>query len=257
VKRPADIAALFDPVAADYDRAYDETGLNSDWLRSRLEAALDLLGEGPGVVLDAGTGPGRLIEQLERRGWTGWGIDASPNMVARARERVPAASERIVEGRVEALPFPDGTFDAVVAIGVLLYSSEPEALVRELGRVLRPGGRAVISIGNGRSPFRLWRELVIYPSVRAIKRGVSFGRPPPPLRYHCYMRRASRLLRAAGLEPQASRTASHTLMPDPLDRVFPRTAARLGRFAARRGSALRTIAALHLIVAARKASSQP
>jgi SAM-dependent methyltransferase len=215
--------------------------------------ALELLGEGPGEVLDAGMGAGRLLEQLEQRGWTGWGIDAAPQMVALAQQRLPAARDRILEGRIEHLPFDDGKFDAVVAIGVMGYARDPGVLVGELARVLRPGGRAVIAFGNARSPWRLWRELAVYPAVRALKRRVPVGRKPPIWRNRTFgRRRAQRLLRSAGLEPEVIWLAAFTLLPDPLDSLFPKTAERLGRFASRRGPLVRGLAAMQLIVAARK-----
>jgi SAM-dependent methyltransferase len=255
---PLDVVSAFDATAAGYDRAYDAPGLRNDWLRSRLAAALELIGDGPGAVLDAGMGPGRLLEELERRGWTGWGIDAAPNMVALARARVPAARERIGEGRLEALPFADGTFDAVVAAGVINYTRDPAAIVRELARVLRPGGRAVIALGNARSPCRLWRERVVYPTVWTIKHRHPAGRPAPLWRNRAFSRRrARRLLGAAGLEPEASRVAAFTLLPDPLDSLFPDAAAWLGNFAARRGPFVRSLAAMQLLVAARKVTPRP
>jgi SAM-dependent methyltransferase len=136
---------------------------------------------------------------------------------------------------------------------VLNYAPEPAVIVQELARVLRPGGRAVIAIGNGRSPFRLWRELLVFPIVRAVKRRLAIGRLAPLRRHKAFRHRGlQRLLRAAGLELETIRLASYTLLPDPLDRVFPDAATRLGRFASRRGPIVRSLAAMQLIVAARK-----
>src|SRR2546425_1105767 len=63
-------------------------------------------------------------------------------------------------GDVEHIPFPDNTFDVVVSLGVIEYLESDEQALREMRRVLRPGGRAVIAISNGRSPLlRLDRVL--------------------------------------------------------------------------------------------------
>ena len=69
-----------------------------------------------------------------------FGVDASAEMVALARERLPDARDRLAQGSVEELPFEDASFDAVAATGVLEYADVPRAL-GELARVLRPGDR--------------------------------------------------------------------------------------------------------------------
>ena len=75
------------------------------------------------------------------------GVDLSRRMVERvrgnARGRGLTASVRIIRGRAETLPFADASFDAVVFTFLLRYVEEPEAVLRELTRVLRPGGQMV------------------------------------------------------------------------------------------------------------------
>ena len=105
-------------------------------------------------MLDAGMGPGRLTAELDKRGWTVWGVDGSANMVSLARARVPKAADRLLEARIERLPFGDDRFDAVVSTGVLGYVDDLEVALRELARVLRPGGRLVFSVGNGLAPLQ-------------------------------------------------------------------------------------------------------
>ena len=150
MSEPPDVVAAFDADAIGWDGAYDAPGFRGDWRRSRLAAALELLGAGPGDVLDAGMGPGRLLEELERRGWTVWGVDASPRMVNLARGRVPAARERILEGRLENLPFADGTFDAVFSYSVLQHFSKPDVrqTLGECARVLTSTGFSLIQMAN-------------------------------------------------------------------------------------------------------------
>jgi SAM-dependent methyltransferase len=243
----------FDARVPEYDRVYDADDLDGDAARSRLAAAVDLIGSGTGRVLDAGAGTGRLLEQLEQRGWTGWGIDASINMTARARQRVPAAAARIVQGRVESLPFADRSFDVVACLGVLSYVTAPRQAIGELARVLKPGGVAVMSFGNAGSPNRLWRDAVIYPVARFVKRGVTTSRPPPLRRHQALgRRRIAALLRDAGLEPFRTSPAVFAPLPDPLAWLLPGPAHACSRFVARRGLWLRSLAALHLVVAARK-----
>ena len=99
-------------------------------------------------------GPGRLYAILGERGWTVSGIDASAEMVSLAR---PTAEARERPGlAIEAMPFEDDSFDAVVATGVLEYTIVPNAL-GEIARLLRPEGRAVVSYPNPRAAYRRWK----------------------------------------------------------------------------------------------------
>jgi SAM-dependent methyltransferase len=70
-------------------------------------------------------------------------LDASAELLAVARERVPAADIR--QGDLEALPFADSSFDAVTAVNSIFYAADMEAAIRELVRVVRPGGRVVVT----------------------------------------------------------------------------------------------------------------
>lgn len=96
--------------------------------------------------MDAGCGDGALACLIAKRGAEAVGIDADPAMLAVARVR--AAEEGLhvtfLDGRLERLPFGDQTFDLVVAVAVLCFVSDSTAALRELARVLKPGGRLVI-----------------------------------------------------------------------------------------------------------------
>lgn len=200
-----DTGRFFDAQAEWYDREYDAPSAGGRVLRARVQAVLDLLGEGPGHVLDGGMGSGRLCAELARSGWTVTGIDASARMVELARSRLPHLAARLRQARLEALPFPDGSFDAVVATGVLEYVDDLGHALRELARVLRPGGGAVLSFPDYRAPHNLWRLRVVYPFVRAVKAVVPVGRPaPPPRKRLLPLRRLEQELEAAGLAIEAS-----------------------------------------------------
>ena len=193
-------ASFWDSEAERYDAAYESRGRHGRVLRRRRDVALGLLGAGPGDILDAGMGPGRLLQALAECGWRVHGVDSSERMVQLAQTRIPEAQERLVRGSIENLPFPDSSFDAVVATGVLEYVAYSEAAISELARVLRPGGRAVLSVPRPGRARRAWRAGVLYPLARAVKRIVPLGRrapvrrPPPP-----GDRAAEAVLEAAGL----------------------------------------------------------
>ncbi|MFI0740703.1 methyltransferase domain-containing protein [Streptomyces sp. NPDC021100] len=99
-------------------------------------------------VLDAGCGPGYLLEEMARE--TGpdgvlRGVDVSASMLDLARRRCGGDGRvGLEEGRCEELPFPDGSFDAVVSSQVLEYVEDVEGALAEFARVLRPGGRVVV-----------------------------------------------------------------------------------------------------------------
>ncbi|MDX6513675.1 MAG: hypothetical protein QOE36_3179, partial [Gaiellaceae bacterium] len=106
----------FDSVADAWDRRYDGRDADAHRFRSRLDAAVELVGEGPGSVLDVGAGSGRLLEALSARRWTVHGVDPAPRMVELARARVPEAAGRLIIASAEALPFADRTFDVVTVV---------------------------------------------------------------------------------------------------------------------------------------------
>ena len=249
----ADAIRAFDAAAEKFDAMYESPDLSGEWLRARFALALELLGGGPGEVLDAGMGPGRLTAELDQRGWTVWGVDGSPSMVALARTRVPEASERLLEARIERLPFGDDHFDAVVSTGVLGYVDDLEVALRELTRVLRPGGRLVFSVGNGLAPLRVWRERVVLPTARSLKRHAPVGRPAPYVHRRSPMpSRIEAILTGLGLDLEELHYLIPALLPDPLDHLFPRAALRLSRAADRLPGRTRPILALRIMVAARK-----
>jgi ubiquinone/menaquinone biosynthesis C-methylase UbiE len=104
------------------------------------------------VVLDAGTGTGRMLELLAPYIKRGIGIDASPDMLAIARDRLGQAGIsncQVRRGDVYRLPFADGTaedgFDAVLFHQVLHFLDDPQGALREAVRVMAPGGRILIA----------------------------------------------------------------------------------------------------------------
>lgn len=218
-RREAEVADFFDAFAHRYDAAYGLATTSGRVLRQRLQAVLELVGERPGDVLDAGMGGGVVCVELARRGWTPSGVDISPRMVELARTRLPDARERLVEGSILALPYEDASFDAAIAMGVLEYVAEDLAeAVRELARALRPGGIAVVSLPNYGSVQTMWRFRVFYPSVRITKR--ALGLTPPPVRRIITLAELRAVLSDAGLRVQRVETVGVRWLPHPLaDRV--------------------------------------
>jgi SAM-dependent methyltransferase len=203
---------------------------------------LGLLGSVPGEVLDAGMGAGFLCAELDRRGWVVSGVDIAPAMVEGARARLPHRRDSLVQGSIHSLPFENERFDAVVATGVLEYAVDDlEGAVRELGRVLEPGGVAVASYPNHRAPATVWRGRVVYPLVRAVKRMLPSGRPGPPRVTAVPFGRVKQALAAEGMTIEA------------VVRVGVRPApARLAERIERGDSGLARALAVQLVLRARK-----
>jgi demethylmenaquinone methyltransferase / 2-methoxy-6-polyprenyl-1,4-benzoquinol methylase len=140
--------SLFAPLGPTYDRYARLLSLGQDprWRRflvSRLEAGPDAR------VLDVATGTGAVaLEVVRQHGCAVVGIDRSPEMLAVARRRVAAGGLEtrieLHEGRAEALPFPDESFDALTVTYLLRYVDDPAATLRELARVVRPGGTVAL-----------------------------------------------------------------------------------------------------------------
>jgi len=123
------------------------------WRRALVDAVAPAAGE---RILDVATGTGMVAaELLARADCTVVGLDQSAEMLAGARARFAASSDgarvELVEGQAERLPFADATFDALTFTYLLRYVDDPPATMRELARVVRPGGR-VASLEFGVPP---------------------------------------------------------------------------------------------------------
>lgn len=151
--RVAHARSLFAPLGPDYDRAASVLSFGQDprWKRflvTRLLEAAASAGAplGPGShALDVATGTAAVAIDLARRtGCRVTGLDQSPEMLAAGRARVEAAGlagrVELVEGRAQALPSADASLDALTVTYLLRYVDDPAAQVRELVRVVRPGG---------------------------------------------------------------------------------------------------------------------
>ncbi len=134
----------FNNRVSDMANLYDEGKpqfLGARNLISRKRFALEMVETGlshPLKILDAGCGTGEIVGQLIRCGHEVWGLDISELMIRYAKEHCVLG--RFQQGDIEHLPFRDNTFDMVVCLGVLEYLNTDEKALREIRRVLKPGG---------------------------------------------------------------------------------------------------------------------
>lgn len=177
-ERKREALSLFRGLPSRYDALSAALSFWQDprWRRALVDGAAPRPGD---RVLDVATGTGMVAAEVLRRcDCSLVALDQSPEMLAGARSRFAAAPEgsvELVEGQAETLPFPDASFDVVTFTYLLRYVDDPAATMRELARVLRPGGRIA---------------------------SLEFGVPPNPL-----ARAAWRLYTAVGL-PTLGRLAS-------------------------------------------------
>jgi demethylmenaquinone methyltransferase/2-methoxy-6-polyprenyl-1,4-benzoquinol methylase len=183
VLAPAAVEAMFDRISPVYDvmNRVMTAGLDRRWRRLAAAAAVR-----PGdEVLDACCGTGDLALAAEREGGRVTGLDFSERMLERARRK--SVTVRWVRGDVTALPFEDGTFDsATVGFGIRNVE-DLEAGLRELARVLRPGGRlGCLEItrprGLLRPFFRLWFDVLVPLAGRFLPGGMAYTYLPASVR---------------------------------------------------------------------------
>jgi SAM-dependent methyltransferase len=140
------VANNYDSFAEAYTAATEANLINGYYERP---AILDLAGDVAGRrILDAGCGSGPLFAALRDRGAVVTGVDSSTVMLELARQRLGASADLHLADLGSSLPFPDGTFDDVIASLVLHYLEDWTAPLAELRRVLTPGGRLIASVDH-------------------------------------------------------------------------------------------------------------
>ncbi|GAA3825417.1 class I SAM-dependent methyltransferase [Amycolatopsis tucumanensis] len=214
-----------------YAAAY-ESGRATRYFQSRLHLVDEALRPASGALLDVGCGPGMLVRHLLDTRPAGFRItacDRSAAMIEAVAERAGADDVELAVARIEDMPFPDGAFDVVVAMGVLEYARARDG-VRELARVLRPGGLAVVTMLNPLSPYRLVEWCLYWPFLRLLGKVERLAGVPPGKRHTVPKSgiralpaaRLRRMLRGAGLEPADPVYFDVTPFVPPLDKVFRR-----------------------------------
>src|SRR5215204_6878666 len=196
------VRAMFDRIARVYDlmNSLMTAGLHHRWR----ERAVDLARVGPGSrALDVATGTGDLAIELASRGAEVVGSDFSEGMLEVARKKAPALTWE--QGNALALPYPDAAFDAAtVGFGARNFSDLAQGL-REMARVVRPGGRVVVlEITTPQKPplsffFRAWFDSVVPAIGRVAGDADAYSYLPSSVRRFPGPEELAGTLHAAGL----------------------------------------------------------
>jgi demethylmenaquinone methyltransferase/2-methoxy-6-polyprenyl-1,4-benzoquinol methylase len=198
---PDSVRGMFDRIAPIYDLMNHvmTAGLDRRWRKLAVQEVV-----WPGDrVLDACCGTGDLAVAAERRGGRVVGLDFSEKMLERARRKSGAIEW--VRGDALALPFGEGAFDAATVGFGVRNLADLEGGLRELARVLRPGGKlAVLEITRPRGVlrpfFRLWFDVLVPTAGRVLPGGEAYTYLPASVRRFPGPEDLSTLFASAGFE---------------------------------------------------------
>jgi len=253
---------FFDAINASWHTRYQEDSPGGYALRVRKQRVLALLDGRGGNLLDVGCGTGVMAEDALAKGYRFWGLDGSPKMIEACRaafRQRPETHFRV--GRATSLEFPDDFFDVVLCMGVIDHIADYPTALREMLRVVRPGGQAIISFPNRYSPYAVWRNSVFYPLLSALRKPYYALRrrvAPPALSSRATLfsdRRIERLFQDFGSEVHDIVYFNFNVCLSPLDEIFPHAAMRIaGKLESRRSGAWKQLGC-GFIVNARKLGS--
>jgi ubiquinone/menaquinone biosynthesis C-methylase UbiE len=209
----------FDETAESYDAWYaSRVGHLTDHLEKA--AVFALVPEHVGRAADLSCGTGNYALELARRGWQVVGIDRSMPMlrVAARKARSVSRVSALVQADAAALPVRDGSLDLVTLILGLEFMADPSTALREVRRVLRPGGCVVVAVLSAGGLWTRWRRLKRW-TVASVWREARFLTEDG----------LDAMLRERGFVPRARRRAV-AYLPWPVGsrllRVWERTAQR-------------------------------
>lgn len=204
-----------------YDLSYRDVFWRSRGYEDQCDrlALRALLPSGGNQLLEIGAGFGRLAREYSRYRHVVL-LDASADMREAARTRLSGDSRyEIVPGEATHLPFPDASFDTVVAVRLLLHLPNPAAMFREVARVLRPGGVFIVEFPNRRHVLAIARHALgrqpwrpFDPEPHEYRRG-HFSHHPAQVQDQ---------LRSTGLQPRQLRAASLFRMR-PVKKLLPKS----------------------------------
>lgn len=216
------VAEHFDRFSSsgDWSRLYATADGFTYHFHVRRARVLELLPERLGKVVDLGCGPGVMVEAVLARGGTFEGIDYSPEMVKEAAEKFPGRpGVSFQQGDIEALPLADATYDQVICMAVIEYLRSPDPALREIARILKPGGTAIVTV-----PKRVHIDktmVALTAPFRLLGRALGKGSADTLPRLCLQPDELDAAARRAGLEWAGGAQYHFTPLPYPLPRLLP------------------------------------
>lgn len=228
------VVRFFDSRARNYNREYGDETPAGYALRIRREKVMSLFDQPGGRVLDVGCGPGIMAAETIQRGCEFWGVDPSSGMISICRDQFAAERRaHFIAGDVISLPLTNNFFDAVICMGVIDALRDRARAVREMLRVMRPGGTLLLTFTNSHSPYSWWKKDVFYPLVskyHAVKArldgrsGASVMQLGGSTRTLYSERAARQLVESLGAKVIEIAPYHFNLFLSPLDEIMPRLA---------------------------------
>jgi ubiquinone/menaquinone biosynthesis C-methylase UbiE len=209
----------FNDISKTYKDWYADETPEGYSFRVRREKVLAMLPDGTGMnILDLACGPGVMIKGLREKHYEVMAIDAAPEMVSLAQD--VAGSDPMVTcavGDAYELSVPDKAFDIVTAMGLIEYLDDEPKYLREMNRIIKDNGIAIITYPNVWSPWRIWNGIlrvgakILQPWKKKIllHREYTSGSAIADLKDH-------------GFDATDVMYYNFKLVPFPLDRAFPR-----------------------------------
>jgi len=160
-------SAIYSPELTNVDAANfrKRRDFTYDYLRQHLT--------GSERILDLGCGAAPLLQRLAEHDYELIGIDYSQDMLDLARTNLGTKAVPLMRGECEYIPLSDASVDAIACLGVISYAESIESALREIQRVLKPGGRAIVTYRNYYNQFFLDP---VYALIRGIKKLLGKGR---------------------------------------------------------------------------------
>lgn len=140
-------------------------------------------------ICDIGCGAGPITYELLRLDFKPIALDYSDDMLRNAKERISTLVRQdfpLINGNSESLPFPDNSFDCAVCLGVISYVEHYENIIKEIERVLKPGGTAIITYRNCNNLI-MNDPIVIGKELFKLVTGKNKDNPEPPFVIGRYM----------------------------------------------------------------------
>ncbi len=220
-KNQSTVTEYFSKNPFEYAEHYKKETPEGYSFRIRKEQLLKSLGGGNGAVLDIGCGPAVMTKEITDLGWKYVGIDISLAMIEEAKKRteeLPWVHFQV--GTVEHIASENESFDVVVAMGLVEYVDDDEIAIREMSRVLKNGGKLIVSLPNRFSPVRLWDRHVLTPIAKFVR--LLNGKKTKNIFHREYIpSRYKKLLEKNGFINVRIVAYNIRLLPRPFDGWFP------------------------------------